>query len=146
MIKISELKKAGKEELKDIQELMDQLSSDPGKHPRIKLKAVNEMAKDKRTIVLIAQDGKHIIGLGTLSIMLDFHAPGGHIDNVVVHTDYRGQGIGEKLSRELISSAKKKKLGDVDLTSKPARVAANKLYQKLEFKLRETNSYRLKLK
>jgi len=33
----------------------------------------------------------------------------------------------------------------VDLTSKPSRIAANKLYRDLGFELRETNVYRYKI-
>ena len=143
-MKITLLKKAEKAELKDIQELMNQLSSDPSKHPPIKLKTLKAMAADKKTALVVARDGTRIVGMATLGIVSNFQGFAGHIDNVVVNEEYRKQGLGEKICKELITIAWKRKLERIDLTSKPTRVAANKLYQKLGFELRETNAYTIK--
>lgn len=145
-MKISVLRKIGEEELKDIQELMNQLSTKPTQYPPLKLRTLELMAKDRNAILMVLRDKKRIIGMATLSIMNHIRGPVGYIDDVIVHSNYRGQGLGEKISREIITLAKKKKLRRIDLTSRPTRVEANKLYQKLGFELRETNPYELKLK
>lgn len=66
------------------------------------------------------------------------------IEDVVVDEAYRGKGIGKTLMINAIDFAKSKGAKSVDLTSKPDRVAANRLYRELGFLLRETNVYRYK--
>ncbi len=143
-MKISQLKKATKEELKDINELMRQLSSDPSKYPPTKLAFLNKMLADRHTIFVVARDGKKILGMGTLGIFWNLRGLAAYVDNVIVHTDHRGKGMGKQISEKLLEIAKKKKVFRVDLTSSPKREAANKLYQKLGFELRETNAYTIK--
>lgn len=69
----------------------------------------------------------------------------GTVEDVVVKDEYRGKGYGTELMRAIIEFAKKQKIVYIDLTSKPERVAANALYQKLGWKKRATNVYRLEL-
>ncbi|HEX2184389.1 MAG TPA: GNAT family N-acetyltransferase, partial [Chloroflexota bacterium] len=61
---------------------------------------------------------------------------------VVVHEAARGQGVGEALSREALRRAAEAGARTVDLTSRPSREAANRLYRRLGFEPRETNVYR----
>lgn len=67
----------------------------------------------------------------------------GTVEDVIVREKYRGRGYGAKLMKEVIEFAKKRGMAYIDLTSRPERVAANKLYQKMGWKRRETNVYRL---
>ena len=60
------------------------------------------------------------------------------------HT-YRGRGIGEALTRAALERARQEGARTVDLTSRPTREAANRLYQRVGFKLRQTNLYRYDL-
>ena len=69
----------------------------------------------------------------------------GSVDDVVVDNAYRGQGLGAAIMHKVIEVAQEQKLKALSLTSRPARVAGNKLYQKLGFVQKETNVYRLKL-
>ena len=64
------------------------------------------------------------------------------IEDVVVDEALRGRGIGEALSREALKVARENGARTVDLTSRPSREAANRLYQRIGFKLRDTNVYR----
>jgi ribosomal protein S18 acetylase RimI-like enzyme len=64
------------------------------------------------------------------------------IDDVVVDERYRGHGIGEALVRSALDHARKVNAKTVDLTSRPAREAANRLYRRIGFEKRETNPYR----
>jgi ribosomal protein S18 acetylase RimI-like enzyme len=63
------------------------------------------------------------------------------VEDVVVDVTARGQGIGEALLHALIAAAGEMGAKGVSLTSNPARGAANKLYLRMGFKLRNTNSY-----
>ena len=85
------------------------------------------------------------MGMGTLVIMHTVVGVRARIEDVVVDEIYRGKGIGEKISKELIALARKKKVRSIELSSRPSRTVANKLYQKLGFKKRDTNVYNLPL-
>jgi len=61
---------------------------------------------------------------------------------VVVDGAARGRGVGAALSRFALARAAARGATTVGLTSHPQRVAANELYRKLGFVLRETNVYR----
>ena len=92
-------------------------------------------------------DAGRIIGTASLCV---YDSPTGRkasIEDVVVSSQFRGQGLGRQLMEHVIDYARKE-LGEVDLhlTSRPSRVAANELYQKLGFQKRETNAYVLKLR
>jgi ribosomal protein S18 acetylase RimI-like enzyme len=67
------------------------------------------------------------------------------IEDVVVDETARGLGVGERLTMTAVDEARRRGVRSVDLTSRPAREAANALYQKLGFERRETNLYRLSL-
>ena len=54
-------------------------------------------------------------------------------------------GVGEALNLAALAEAKHRGARTVDLTSRPSREAANRLYQRLGFVLRDTNVYRLSL-
>ena len=54
----------------------------------------------------------------------------------------RGQGVGEALNHHAIAVAAGRGARTVDLTSRPSREAANRLYRRLGFEPRETNVYR----
>jgi ribosomal protein S18 acetylase RimI-like enzyme len=91
---------------------------------------------------LLAKVDDVIVGSLTLVI---FHIPTGiraWIEDVVVDVDARGKGVGEALNTFALTEAKRQGATTVDLTSRPSREAANRLYQRLGFKARETNVYR----
>ena len=91
-------------------------------------------------------DGNHPI-LGMLSLAT-FEIPTGvraWVEDVVVDEGARGQGAGQALVVAAIQHAQKIGARTVDLTSRPSREAANRLYQRAGFQLRETNVYRVAL-
>jgi len=85
--------------------------------------------------------------LGSLTLV-SFRIPTGvraWIEDVVVDEAARGKGIGEALTRAALERAAELGARTVDLTSRPSREAANRLYQRVGFKLRESNLYRFTL-
>jgi ribosomal protein S18 acetylase RimI-like enzyme len=87
------------------------------------------------------QDGQ-IAGMLTVVV---FSTPTGThawIEDVVVDEKARGQGLGAALTQAGMQHAAACGAKSVDLTSRPSRVAANQLYQRLGFQLRESNLYR----
>jgi ribosomal protein S18 acetylase RimI-like enzyme len=86
--------------------------------------------------------------LGGLALVVFSTPTGTHawIEDVVVDQAARGQGLGEALSRAALQRASERGADAVNLTSRPSRAAANQLYRKIGFELRQSNLYRYKLR
>jgi ribosomal protein S18 acetylase RimI-like enzyme len=84
--------------------------------------------------------------VGTLTLVL-FRVPTGvrgWIEDVIVDEQARGLGVGEALTAEAIRLADDAGARTLDLTSRPSRQAAHRLYSKLGFEVRDTSVYRHK--
>lgn len=95
--------------------------------------------------VFVARIDGRVVGSLTLVI---FEIPTGvraWIEDVVVDEAARGHGVGEALNRAALERARARGAKTVDLTSRPSREAANRLYRRLGFVPRETNVYRFDL-
>jgi ribosomal protein S18 acetylase RimI-like enzyme len=107
---------------------------------------LEEMVTAPGTFVLVARGEDRQI-LGSLTLVV-FRIPTGMrawIEDVVVDESARGQGAGEALNRFALDIARREGCKTVDLTSRPSREAANRLYQRLGFVARDTNVYRYSL-
>jgi ribosomal protein S18 acetylase RimI-like enzyme len=83
-----------------------------------------------------------IVGSLALVVFATPTATHAWIEDVVVDEAWRGQGIGEAMTRAALERARERGAHGVDLTSRPARAAANRLYLRMGFVLRSTNLYR----
>ena len=126
--------------------LIPQLSSSSAP---ISAQELEEIIESDTTVLFAAhsnqESDQEIIGLLTLAI---FRIPTGvraWIEDVVVDDKARGKGVGDALNRAALAEAGRRGAKTVDLTSRPSREAANRLYQRLGFKQRETNVYRYDL-
>lgn len=128
--------------LEALNRVLPQLTSSP---KPLSLADLEALIASPSAMLLIARSNHEVSGMLTLGW---FPAPTGlraFIDDVVVDGRYRGHGIGEALVRSALDHARKLKAKTVDLTSRPSREAANRLYQRLGFQKRETNPYRFQL-
>jgi ribosomal protein S18 acetylase RimI-like enzyme len=103
---------------------------------------VEELIQSDASIIFVARDGENIVGSLTLVV---FPIPTGvraWIEDVVVDGSARGAGVGEALTLAAIDEARRRNVRSIDLTTRPSREAANRLYARLGFKRRETNVYR----
>jgi len=94
------------------------------------------------TVLIARLDGEIV---GSLTLVM-FPIPTGTrswIEDVVVDEVARGRGVGAALTREAVRLARANGARTIDLTSRPSRAAANRLYERLGFQLRESNVYRL---
>jgi ribosomal protein S18 acetylase RimI-like enzyme len=140
MVRIDELTKVTPEALEALARLLPQLSSSAEPVTEAEL---GEMVRSDASRVLVAIDGEGRI-VGTMTLVV-FRIPTGvraWIEDVVVEEAARGTGAGEALNRAAIDLAHRLGARTIDLTSRPSRVAANRLYQKLGFEARDTNIYR----
>jgi ribosomal protein S18 acetylase RimI-like enzyme len=105
-----------------------------------------EMIASPTTTVFVARDDHgSIVGTLTLVVFRIPTAVRAWIEDVVVDEAARGEGAGEALNRAALAAAGQKGAKTVDLTSRPSREAANRLYQRLGFHRRDTNVYRYDL-
>jgi ribosomal protein S18 acetylase RimI-like enzyme len=113
--------------------------------------ALAEMIAAPATRVLVARlaaDGESVGDIvGTLTLVV-FRIPTAiraWIEDVVVDESARGRGVGEALTVAALDRAKAAGARTIELTSRPSREAANRLYQRLGFNGRDTNVYRYDL-
>jgi ribosomal protein S18 acetylase RimI-like enzyme len=119
--------------------LLPQLSSSA---PELTEDALAEIVTSPATLLFVARVDGRIVGALTLVL---FRLPTGvraWIEDVVVDDAARGHGVGEALNRAAVSTAGDHGARTVDLTSRPSRQAANRLYQRLGFVARDTTVYR----
>ena len=123
------------------QRLTPQLTSN---NPAPSREDLANLIKSESSILLVARNPSlhgAIVGAACLTV---YHVPTGIrsiIEDVIVDESARGQGIGEALVRQLLDIARERGAKGVGLTSNPKRKAANRLYQRIGFRLRETNTY-----
>jgi ribosomal protein S18 acetylase RimI-like enzyme len=107
---------------------------------------LGEIVGSPATILFLARDADgRIVGMLTLALFRIPSAVRAWIEDVVVDDAVRGQGGGEALTRAALDAAAAAGAKTVELTSRPSREAANRLYQRLGFAPRETNVYRYEL-
>lgn len=123
--------------------LIPQLSSSSASTSRDELTAIVD---SEASILILARDvAGRIVGSLTLAV---FRIPTGvraWIEDVVVDDSARGMGAGEALVAAAVARAKAAGAKTVDLTSRPDRESANRLYVRTGFEVRTTNVYRHRL-
>jgi ribosomal protein S18 acetylase RimI-like enzyme len=137
---VTELTEVTPEVVTAFARLLPQLSSSA---PELAATELEAMVRSDASHVLVAVDDDGVVQ-GSLTLVV-FRIPTGvraWIEDVVVDEAARGTGTGEALNRRALELAAELGARTVDLTSRPSRVAANRLYQKLGFVARETNIYR----
>jgi ribosomal protein S18 acetylase RimI-like enzyme len=104
---------------------------------------LEEIVRTPATALLVARDEQgRVVGSLTLAV---FRVPTGvraWIEDVVVDDAARGRGVGAALVKAALERAEAAGVRTVDLTSRPDREAANRLYVRLGFEMRSTNVYR----
>lgn len=110
-------------------EMLEQAAEAPGTH----------------LFAAVGDDGR-ILGCASLCV---FDSPTGRkasVEDVVVSSRARRQGIGRALMDHIIGYALRELAPiDLHLTSRPERVAANEMYKRMGFEKRVTNVYRMLL-
>ena len=125
------------------QRLIPQLTNN---NPPPSLNDLADLVRDASSTLMVARDDQGVI-IGALTLTV-YRVPTGIrsiIEDVIVDTSARGQGIGDALMKYAINLAREKGAQNISLTSNPMREAANRLYLRAGFKKRETNAYQYKL-
>ena len=136
---VEELLSYTPQELTELDALMHELSATSFCDDALLKNALN----DANVHVFVVRDDGHIVATGTLCIKHTLEFTIADIESVVVSSKCRGKGYGKELMTAMISAAKSFNVHHIQLTSNPARVAANRLYQDLGFQRYETNCYKM---
>ncbi len=126
------------QDIVDLDALMHELSAISFCNEKLLKNALN----DANVHVYVIRDCGHIVATGTLCIKHTLEFTIADIESVVVSSKYRGRGYGKELMAAMVEAAKKMNVHHIQLTSNPARVAANRLYLELGFERYETNCYK----
>ena len=144
-MEISEMTQVTEDVLVAFSRLIPQLTADkPGPTRAI----LSHLAESSASRVFLARDlegSGEIIGTATLVIVETPTRRQGWIEDVVVDAGARRRGVGRALTEACLEMARGLALDAVNLTSNPARTAANSLYQQMGFVQHETNLYRKNL-
>lgn len=141
-VQVTMADQANAELLNALAVLVPQLSSS---NPPPTLAQLGEIVTGPATCMFVARLDDRIVGVLTLAT---FRIPTGvraWIEDVVVDESARGHGVGEALNTAALEEARRRGAITVELTSRPSREAANRLYQRLGFVARDTNVYRYTL-
>jgi len=126
-----------------IEKILPQLTENTGAFDANNLKA---LAADASTHLYLARDVEgRLCGMATLCLTLAPTGCRGWVEDVVVDEAHRGKGIGAALLTRIEWHARRLGAKSLNLTSRPEREAANRLYRSLGFETRRTNVYRKKL-
>jgi ribosomal protein S18 acetylase RimI-like enzyme len=104
--------------------------------------SLETLAAHPAVTVLMARLDGHIVGTLTLIVFPQLTGVRAWVEDVVVDETARGGGVGAALTREAIRRAVAAGARTVDLTSRPEREAANRLYQNLGFEVRNSRVFR----
>lgn len=88
-----------------------------------------EILLNELSVYVVALLNGSVVGYGGMWLVMDE----AHITNIAVHPDFRKQGIGQQILRELIRQATERNLNRMTLEVRPTNIAARKLYQKFGF-------------
>lgn len=138
---IEELNSYTSQDLADLDSLIHELSATSFCNEEL----LNNALNDANVHVYVLRDEGQIVATGTLCIKHTLEFTIADIESVVVSSKCRGRGYGKELMTAMIEAAMKKNVHHIQLTSNPARLAANQLYQELGFERYETNCYKMML-
>ncbi len=121
----------------------------PQVNPSLPIPSLEHLAAvvaDSAVTLLVARDGLQVVGIAAVVVYTTPIWVKARIEDVVVDQAARGRGVGEALVKECVEVARGRGAGIVELQSARSREAANRLYPRLGFALRDSNVYRLTLR
>jgi len=115
--------------------------------------AVPDMARLERLVadpdvtLLVAKDGDEIVGTTTVIVYTTPFWIKARLDEVVVEASARGKGVGEALVNAALQVGREKGAQVAELQSGrgPNREAAHRLYERLGFRIRDSDVMRIVL-
>ena len=141
-IEISVATEATDELVAAFQHLIPQLSRSAAPLDRAALAEIIAAPCNSVLLARDSSDGGKIVGTTTLVVFRIPTAVRAWIEDVVVDSAARGRGVGELMTKAAMALAAERGAQTIDLTSRPSREAARRLYERAGFKTRDTSVYR----
>ncbi|MDI9887269.1 GNAT family N-acetyltransferase [Streptomyces sp. HNM0645] len=138
-VRVEVIGEASRELVDAFGRLLPQLSSTA---KPLDCEAVHRMVTCDANTVLVARASEVIVGTLTLVLLPLPSGSRGRIEDVVVDGAARGRGVAGLLIQEALRIAREAGARTVDLTSRPDRAAANRLYERLGFRTRQSTVHR----
>lgn len=142
MVRIETVTEATPEVHAALTRLLPQLNS---QLPIPTMERMQAIVSDPAVTLLIARDREKIVGTTTVIVYTTPFWIKARLDEVVVDESVRGRGVGSALVKASLEVAREKGAQVAELQSGVQRQAANRLYPRMGFQLRETNVYRIVL-
>lgn len=139
---VRRLVEVGAGELEALAALLPQISSGA---PAPDLASVRAVIADPGNQLLVAELDGRIVGTCLVATFPTLTGTRAWLEDVVVDESSRGAGIGTALVEAAAAASRSVGARTLDLTSRPSRQAANRLYARCGFQQRQTNVWRLKL-
>jgi len=122
----------------------------PQLNPRLELpdmERLRRMVADPAVALLVARDGDAIVGTTTVIVYTTPFWIKARLDEVVVDAGARGQGVGEALVTAALEIGRERGAQVAELQSGrgPQRAAAHRLYERLGFRIRDSDVMRIEL-
>ncbi|MEV0278090.1 GNAT family N-acetyltransferase [Streptomyces sp. NPDC050610] len=138
-IRVEVAREASQELVAAFSRLLPQLSSTakPLDH-----EALTRLTTSDANTLLVARTPDAVVGTLTLVLVPLPSGLRARVEDVVVDNAARGQGVAGLLTQEALRIAREAGARTVDLTSRPDRAAANRLYERLGFEARQSTVYR----
>ena len=142
MTRVEPVEAAGPELEDAVRRLLPQLTSVRPPPGGAELAAL--LADPAVTLLAALGDGE-VVGLALVAVYTKLEGVTARLEDVVVDAAARGRGAGAALVTAAIAVARRRGARELELSTGPWREAANRLYPRLGFRLRETNVYTLTL-
>lgn len=141
-VQVEIVREASQEMVDTFRRLLPQLSSTA---KPLDYDAVGRLVRCDATNLLVARLEGEVVGTLTLLLFPVPSGPRARVEDVVVDTAARGQGVGATLIRHALRLARDAGARTVDLTSRPDSAAANRLYERIGFQARDSTVYRFSM-
>ncbi|MFE4920387.1 GNAT family N-acetyltransferase [Streptomyces sp. NPDC056661] len=141
-VRVEIIREASEELVEAFSRLLPQLSTTA--HP-LDYEAVDRMVTCDANTMLVARTSDAIVGTLTLVLLPLPSGLRARVEDVVVDSTARGRGAAGLLTEKALQIAGEAGARTVDLTSRPDRVAANRLYERLGFQVRQSTVYRFSI-
>lgn len=111
------------------------------------LERLRRLLADPAVTLLIAREGVQVVGTTTVIVYTTPFWIKARLDEVVVDAQARGKGVGEALVKAGLEVGRRAgaQLAELQSGKGPARAAAHRLYERMGFRIRDTDVFRISL-
>lgn len=126
-----EIRKCLNTDINDVYDLICQLEEKKFDYNMFK-EAYQSKINDSKNYFIVGVEKNNVIGFLSLVINFQLHHAGkvATVEELIVSSKYRGNGIGSFLLKNAINYAKKNKCDVIELTSNFSRETAHRFYEK----------------